>query len=92
MYGFVCLCVCVCGLRMCTNSMTASYLAVSGRLARGLVVKERLALLLLSSVFAAAQVEAWLKARAAAAGSRWTCWRSQECSAPAPSWVARGRP
>ena len=45
--------------------------------------------LLLASVLAAAEVKAWLEGRVAAAGSRWICWRSQECSVPSLSRVLR---
>ena len=41
----------------------------------------------LSSPLAAAQVEACLEGHAAAAGSRWRCWLSQECPAPSLSRV-----
>ena len=39
------------------------------------------------SALAAAQVEACLEGHAGAAGSGWSCWRSQECSAVSLSRV-----
>ena len=51
---------------------------------RGGAGKEGPALLFLSPPLAAARV---VGRTAAAAGSCWTCWLSQERSAPSPSWV-----
>ena len=58
---------------MAADSTCPLYLAVSGRLAGGRAGKEGPALLLPSSALAAAEVEAWLEGRAAAAGSRGCC-------------------
>ena len=78
--------------RVCTyvvseyDSMTPgpSYLAVAGRLARRQARKVVPALQLL-------RWGAWLDGRAAAAGSRGSCLRSQECSALTPCRVVDAR-
>ena len=67
-----------------------SYLAVAGRQARR-QEGEEVPALLPASALAAAQVGAWLDGRAAAAGSRESCWRSQECSTLTPCRVVDAR-
>ena len=72
-----------CGLRLCADSTTPS-----SCWPRGGAGKEGPVLLFLSSPF---RLDSYsgrgLAGRTAAAGSRWNCWRSEECPAPLPSLV-----
>ena len=58
-YVLVCMCLYMCGLRMCSDSTAPSYFAWSA--GRGGAGKEGPALQLLSTPLAAALVEAWLE-------------------------------
>ena len=74
------------GRRTRADSTTPSYLAVSGGLAGG--CGERGTCAAVSIISLGSCSGGGLAGRtAAAAGSCWTCWRSQECSAPSPSRV-----
>ena len=55
------MCLCLCGLRICADSTTPFFLAVSGGLAGGGCGEEGPALLFISSPLAAARVEAKLE-------------------------------
>ena len=91
-------------LRLDMSLLVGFYLTVLSRLAGGggrensdstafiCVARWQWQLLIVESWLELLIVESWLEGHAAAAGSRGSCWRSQECPAPSPSRVVRGKP